>query len=169
MCNLFLINGHDLNWWHTLISWSVITVSMGSTNKNLTDQNIDKPSFDLQQSRLTYSRAERWLTDEVCHVTDHWAWTQWTVPSVDRFLIKSMTGRSDMWTFVVVVDSSFVLECLWGKPKINMVNQEFQIEDRLSLPLWRRENPHNTAIFTQLSYLPSIQILLLSHCTKIWV
>lgn len=123
----------------------------------------------LISPRLTYSRAEQWLTDEVCHVTDHWAWTQWTVPSVDRFLIKSMTGRSDMWTFVVVVDSSFVLECLWGKPKINMVNQEFQIEDRLSLPLWRRENPHNTAIFTQLSYLPSIQILLLSHCTKIGV
>lgn len=138
---------------------------MGSTNKNLTDQNIDKPSF----GSLTYSRAKRWLTDEVCHVMHHRARTWWTVPSVDKFLIKSMTGGSAMWTFVVIVDNSFVLECLRGKPKINMVNQEFQIEDRLSLPLWRRENPHNTAIFTQLSYLPSIQILLLSHCTKIWV
>lgn len=120
---------------------------MGSTNKNSLIRILISP-------RLTYSRAKQWLTDEVCHVMHHRAWTRWTVPSVDRFLIKSMTGRSDMWTFVVIVDSSFVLECLLGKVKINMVNQEFQIEDRLSLPLWRRENPHNTAIFTQLSYLP---------------
>lgn len=127
------------------------------TNKNLTDQNIDKPSFDLQQSQT---------------VIDWWSVSRHASPStdsVDYFLIKSMTGGSAMWTFVVIVDNSFVLECLRGKPKINIVNQEFQIEGRLSLPVWRRENPHNTAIFTQLSYLPSIQILLLSHCTKIWV
>lgn len=43
-----------------------------------------------------------------------------------------MTGGSAMWTFVVIVDNSFVLECLRGKPKINIVNQEFQMEERES-------------------------------------
>lgn len=162
MCNLFLINGHDLNWWHTLISWSVITVSMGSTNKNLTDQNIDKPSFDLQQSRT---------------VTDWWSVSRHrslSMDSVDCTICWQISDKVDDWKvrYVNVCCGSWQLLCFGmfvRKTKINMVNQEFQIEDRLSLPLWRRENPHNTAIFTQLSYLPSIQILLLSHCRKIWV
>lgn len=41
---------------------------------------------------------------------------------VDKFLIKLMIGGLVMWMFVVIVDNFFVLECLWGKLKINMVN-----------------------------------------------
>lgn len=33
-----------------------------------------------------------------------------------------MIGGLVMWMFVVIVDNFFVLECLWGKLKMNIVN-----------------------------------------------
>lgn len=136
---------------------------MGSTNKNLTDQNIDKPSFDLQQSQT---------------VIDWWSVSRHASPStdlVDCTICWQVSDKVDDWrvSYVNVCCDSWQLLCfgMFARKTKNKYSEskEIQIEGRLSLPLWRRENPHNTAIFTQLSYLPSIQILLLSHCTKIWV
>lgn len=115
---------------------------MGSTNKNLTDQNIDKPSFDLQQSQT---------------VIDWWSVSRHASPStdsVDCTICWQVSDKVNDWrvSYVNVCCDSWQLLCfgMFARKTENKYS-ESRIPNRgqvIPPPMEERESTQHCHIYT---------------------